>query len=89
MATTCSLSTATAPTTLATLTGVVDKLLTKDIAKDLPSAHAHPEQDLVFHYQDADTQEGADHTGVASPVIKERLQESDDSMNVLRPFVVR
>jgi len=66
-----------------------EEKLTKDIANDLPATHPHPKQDLVFHDKYPDAQECADNTGVAPPVIKERLQEGDHCMDVPRPLVER
>lgn len=59
-----------------------EKRLTEDVAKDLPAPHAHAKEDLVLHDQDSDTEEGADEGGIAAPVVKEGLKESDDCMDV-------
>lgn len=63
--------------------------LTKDVAKDLPASHAHSQQDLVLHDQDSNAEDCADKTGVAAPVVKEGLEESDDCMDVVGPVLKR
>lgn len=63
-------------------------LLTNDITKDLPAAHPHPEEDLVLHDEDSDAKKGTDKAGVPSPVVEEGFEESDNGMDMSRPFVV-
>jgi hypothetical protein len=59
------------------------KQLTENVAKDLPSSHSHPQEDLVLHDQDSDTEQGADEGGIAAPVVKEGLEEGDDGVDVV------
>lgn len=57
--------------------------LTDYVTTNLPAAHPHAKEDLVLHDKDSDAEEHGYEGDIATPVVEERFEEGDDSVDVL------